>query len=285
MSRSQAAQARTRDWVQIRRDTETGIECVHAQFHGHAYDAHDHDEMLVGVTSHGVQQFNCRRSLHTSTAGCSILIEPGEVHDGHAPQGGSFTYAMLYLPQAWVLESLQRLGNSSLSHVQPAFRQAVANDVQLATAVVSAFAPIHQGEGRLARDQGLDLLMEALTRHMSPRDQSRRSDSLFQMERARSYLHDQMGRDIGLEELAIESGVDRFRLTRQFKRVFGQSPHAYLVRLRLRKARLLLASGLDPAEVASDVGFADQSHMGRWFQRAYRLTPAAYQKQCTNVLD
>jgi len=33
------------------------------------------------------------------------------------------------------------------------------------------------------------------------------------------------------------------------------------------------------------VGFADQSHLGRWFRRAYGLTPAAYRDLCTNVPD
>jgi transcriptional regulator, AraC family len=80
------------------------------------------------------------------------------------------------------------------------------------------------------------------------------------------------------------AGIDRFKLTRQFKQAFGQSPHAYLVRLRLRSARVLLAQGIEPVQVAAQVGFADQSHLGRWFQRAYRMTPASYQRQCTNVL-
>jgi AraC-like DNA-binding protein len=94
-----------------------------------------------------------------------------------------------------------------------------------------------------------------------------------------------MEHDIGLDELAGRSGIDRFRLARQFKQAFGLSPHAYLVRLRLRAARALLARGREPAQVAIEVGFADQSHLGRWFRRTYRLTPAAYQRQCTNVLD
>jgi AraC-like DNA-binding protein len=79
--------------------------------------------------------------------------------------------------------------------------------------------------------------------------------------------------------------MDRFRLTRQFRQAFGLSPHAYLVRLRLRTARALLAGGREPAQVATEVGFADQSHLGRWFRRTYRITPAAYRYQCTNVLD
>ncbi len=75
-----------KDWLELRRDDETGIESVNAHFQGHAYDPHDHDEMLVGVTQQGLQRFNCHRSLHTSRPGRAMLIEPGAVHDGHAPQ-------------------------------------------------------------------------------------------------------------------------------------------------------------------------------------------------------
>jgi AraC-like DNA-binding protein len=38
-------------------------------------------------------------------------------------------------------------------------------------------------------------------------------------------------------------------------------------------------------QVASALGFADQSHMGRWFRRAYQLTPADYRKRCSNLPD
>jgi AraC-like DNA-binding protein len=32
-------------------------------------------------------------------------------------------------------------------------------------------------------------------------------------------------------------------------------------------------------DVASRLGFADQSHLGRWFVRAYGITPGAYQQR------
>ena len=103
----------TNDWVDFRRDEETGIESVNAHFCGHAYDPHDHDELLVGVTQQGLQRFNCHRALHTSTPGRAILIEPGAVHDGHAPDAAGFTYVMLYLPQPWVAEMMQVCGASA----------------------------------------------------------------------------------------------------------------------------------------------------------------------------
>lgn len=47
----------------------------------------------------------------------------------------------------------------------------------------------------------------------------------------------------------------------------------------------MLAKGEQPASVAAALGFADQSHLGRWFQRAYRLSPARYRSLCTNLPD
>ncbi|WP_380178724.1 helix-turn-helix domain-containing protein [Kalamiella sp. sgz302252] len=270
------------DWLTLRRDNETGIESVHAHFCGHAYDPHDHDEMLVGVTNKGLQRFNCHRRLHTSTPGQIMLIEPGAVHDGHAPDPEGFTYSMLYLPQAWLNVMLQRRGLGEISALQAAFRSTLTEDSWLNTAIQQAFAAIHHSEGRLARDQSLDRLVDLLARHLhrgSPPAQH-----LVGMLRVRDYLHDAMASDIGLDEVALAAGIDRFRLTRQFQQAFGQSPHAYLVRLRLKTARQLLAQGCHPAQAAAQVGFADQSHLGRWFRRAYRITPAAYQQQCTNVL-
>lgn len=272
------------DWVDINRDEESGIESINAHFSGHAYDAHDHDEVLVGVTQQGLQRFNCHRTTHTSHPGRAILIEPGAVHDGHAPEAEGFTYAMLYLPQAWVSENMQRRGLGNIATLEAAFHNTLADDPQLSIAIQQAFFAVHHREGRLARDQTLDHLVALLSRHISLRPPSASNDALRQMYEVRDFLHDRMHLDIGLDELALHSSIDRFRLNRQFKQAFGQSPHAYLVRLRLRTARSLLAQGKEPALVASQTGFADQSHMGRWFQRAYRLSPVAYQRRCTNVL-
>ncbi|MFA5119885.1 helix-turn-helix transcriptional regulator [Zavarzinia sp.] len=46
-----------------------------------------------------------------------------------------------------------------------------------------------------------------------------------------------------------------------------------------------LAEGPAPAGVAAEVGFADQSDLGRWFRRAYGATPATYRRLCTGVPD
>ena len=272
-------------WLQARRDAETGIESLRAHFSGHAYDPHDHDDMLVGFTEHGVQRFQCHRSLHTSVPGRAILIEPGAMHDGHAPEAGGFTYGMLYLPQAWVERAARRLELPGLGSVETTFGHTLVDDRGLVDAIRNAFFAIHDNEGRLARDQTLDRLLMRLGSQLGKPLAPESNAVPPAIARVRDLLHEQMDGNVGLDELASVAGIDRFRLTRMFQRAFGTSPHAYLVRMRLRAARRLLAAGRTPAQVAADVGFADQSHLGRWFRRAYRITPAAYRQLCTNVPD
>ncbi|SAK52457.1 AraC family transcriptional regulator [Caballeronia temeraria] len=272
-------------WLVARRDPETGIEGLRAHFSGHAYDPHDHDDMLVGYTEQGVQRFQCHRSLHTSVPGRAILIEPGALHDGHAPEAGGFTYAMLYLPQGWVERAVRELNLPGLRGVEAAFRHTLVDDRRLVDAIRAAFLAIHHDEGRLARDQTLDHLLMRLTGQLHDAPAKHQLAMPPAALRVRDLLHEQMDGNIGLDELAAVAGMDRFRLTRLFKRTFGTSPHAYLVHVRLRAARRLLAAGQRPAQVAAIVGFSDQSHLGRWFHRAYRMTPAAYRQMCTNVPD
>jgi AraC-like DNA-binding protein len=273
------------DWLRAQRDAETGIEVLHAHFRGHAYDPHDHDDLLVGFTEQGVQRFRCRRTVHTSLPGRAILIEPGALHDGHAPEPCGFTYAMMYLPQAWVDAAARRLDLRGLGQVAGGFRDTLVEHGPLIESIRYAFTAIRDREGRLARDQALDGVLRELGGQPRTAAAAAGGEAPPAVARVRELLHARMEQDLGLDELAGQAGIDRFRLTRLFQRSYGNSPHAYLVQLRLRAARGLLAAGSTPAQAAAQTGFADQSHMGRWFRRAYRMTPAAYRRMCTNVPD
>jgi AraC-like DNA-binding protein len=273
-------------WIDLKQDGESGIETIRAHFEGHAYDPHWHDSYLVGVTEQGVQQFNCRRQRHLSTPGRVFLLEPGEVHDGDAPAPEGFTYRTLYLDPQWLDRELRSLFEDTPEHSQLSFAATLADDPCLAIATANAFQSLHGQEMRIVRQTALDTLLGSLTSHLRWRALLSPDPRMpLVAHKAREYLHSHMSQDVGLDDLARITNVDRFRLTRAFKAAFGLAPHAYLIQLRLAKARRLLAAGQSPAEVAAALGFADQSHLGRWFQRAYRMTPADYRKRCSNLPD
>jgi AraC family transcriptional regulator len=64
-----------------------------------------------------------------------------------------------------------------------------------------------------------------------------------------------------------------------FKQTTGITPHQYVIRCRIERAKYLMAQTKLPlAEIAIQVGFVDQSHLHRHFKRCVGVTPKNYRK-------
>jgi len=94
--------------------------------------------------------------------------------------------------------------------------------------------------------------------------------------RARDILHDRFAEQVSLQELGDATGLSHFHLLRVFARATGLPPHQYQTHVRLARARTLLRRGEPASKVASEVGFADQSHFVRSFRRSHGLTPKQF---------
>jgi AraC-like DNA-binding protein len=95
-------------------------------------------------------------------------------------------------------------------------------------------------------------------------------------ERVRECLrHDLSGR-VDLSSVARQVGMSRFRALRVFKAWYGLPPHRYQLSVRLGLAQKSLRDGQDPAAVAVEYGFVDQSHLTKHFRRLLGVTPAKY---------
>jgi AraC family transcriptional regulator len=99
------------------------------------------------------------------------------------------------------------------------------------------------------------------------------------LRRALDYINDHLDASISLAELAQAAGVSVSHFTTLFKRSTGASPHQYLLRCRVELAKDLLRQGdesLTLAQIAARVGFCDQGHLTRHFQRLEKTTPSSY---------
>jgi AraC-like DNA-binding protein len=95
---------------------------------------------------------------------------------------------------------------------------------------------------------------------------------------AAELLRWQYTRNVTLDELARAADMSKFELVRRFREAHRHTPHAYLLTLRINRARRLLAEGMRPAEVAALVGFSDQSHLNRHFRARLGMTPGAFSR-------
>lgn len=94
------------------------------------------------------------------------------------------------------------------------------------------------------------------------------------------YVLAHLDQDLSLPALAQQIGFSPYHFARQFRRATGESPHQFVLGLRIERARQLLHEAKLPlAQVALASGFANQSHLTQAFKRSMGLTPAAYREE------
>lgn len=84
--------------------------------------------------------------------------------------------------------------------------------------------------------------------------------------------------DVGLDSLARESGYSKSHFLRMFYASTGYTPHHYLMRIRVEKARSMLNQNINMIDVASLCGFSSQSHMSKAFRRLCGQTPSEFRR-------
>lgn len=91
------------------------------------------------------------------------------------------------------------------------------------------------------------------------------------------YINDHLEQELSLENLAEIAQLSPYHFCRSFKRSTGLTPHQYVIRQRVERAKLLLKDGKTGiAEVAAACGFTHQSHLNRHFKRLTGVTPKKF---------
>lgn len=92
------------------------------------------------------------------------------------------------------------------------------------------------------------------------------------------YIREHLTEDLTLEQLEKEFFVSRYHICREFKRLTGQTPHAYIVKARLDLCRKYIEQGKAISEVYQLGGFGGYNHFFRAFKKEYGVTPMQYYK-------
>ena len=130
---------------------------------------------------------------------------------------------------------------------------------------------------RDAADSIARLLLVQVSRHLSRTHDGSKALSTLSLSRLNDYEMSHLGERILVADLARQVGmsIDRFALA--YKAHTGQSPHQFVLALRLRQAgQLLRSSSLPIAQVANACGFSSQQHLTNSMRFHTGVTPARY---------
>ncbi len=251
-----------------------GIEALHARFVEHAYRAHSHPTWTVAVVERGAARFELDATQQRAAQGELFVLEPESVHTGMAAVPEGWAYKVLYIEPTLMHDWAER------DAAPPrAARWVVFRDLALHSALTQAHAALAtEPAGGLAVEEAVLHAVAALRPHLrpGPPDRGRERAEHAAVRRARTHLRERWDQRVTLAQLSDVAGLSRFELVRRFREQNGVTPHAYQTNLRVEEARRRLASGVPPATVAGDCGFADQPHLSRVFKRAVGVSPARY---------
>ena len=99
------------------------------------------------------------------------------------------------------------------------------------------------------------------------------------LRRVQEYVDAHLSDNLNLQSLADTAGLSLHHFARAFKRSTAVTPHTYLLKRRIDRARELLThSDRSLAEIALVTGFADQSHFARRFLEIVGVRPGQFRR-------
>jgi AraC-like DNA-binding protein len=95
--------------------------------------------------------------------------------------------------------------------------------------------------------------------------------------RAKDLIDSRYAESLAVDDMARAAGLSRAHFSREFRRAFGEPPHAYLLTRRLeRAAALLRTTDRSVADICMSVGLQSVGSFTTSFTRSYGVPPNAY---------
>ena len=242
------------------------------------YARHSHETFSVGAVTGGRSVYLHERGRDEVGAGAVVLMNPQAMHACNPLEGETWSYRMIHLDARWMAGVQRELGLAAGHAAAPREVDALTSrDAALLAAVMRLADAFADDDLQAARHEAALDLVATLHERLAPARPDRRAapDGLL---RVADHLRDRCAEAVPLADLCAASGLSPSYLVRSFKAHYGMTPHAWLLNQRIQRSRAALRRGRPIAEVAHELGFADQSHMTRAVRWLTAASPGQWRR-------
>jgi AraC-like DNA-binding protein len=253
------------------------IELRYSHYRQEAFKKHAHDTYSIGIVKRGHTAFFHLDQVRSIGGGDIALINPGEVHACNPEFGSVLTYYMLYVEPILMQKIVRGLTGKDEGYFY--FARSVIQDKTLFRTLNELCVSMFRASNKLEIASNVyEALSDLALKHGDRDYQPVELTGTAEMVRhGHDFLMDNLASNVSLQELASLGGLSPYHFLRAFRRQYGLPPHKYQLQQRVNLAKRLLADGQPIAQVAAEVGFADQSHFTRKFKAFVGATPRQYQ--------
>ena len=258
-------------YVETRRACESRI----------CYKAHSHSTLSIGAVDAGQSRFYSAFTDEVCIQQGSLVVIPAHVEHSCNPLPEQYwSYQMLHIDAAWLEQLSTEIHRALLvSTPMPQLRPFVLHD----PAVYAAFCQMNQllfdPDALIVEKE--HALLEGLTQLLFPYFdwQQLPQHAYFQQHlKTLMDLCQQAQGFLSLQQLAEAIGVSRYVIIRLFKANLGLTPHVFQLNLKIHQARQRLKQNINISQLATELGFSDQSHFHKVFKAHTGVTPRHYQQ-------
>lgn len=253
-----------------------GIDLFRASNFNHKFRHHFHEEWVLAIYEGGTEHCKIGNVERYTSKGDIHLIPPFCSHSGRSIDEKGWSYRTFYPSQSLIRGIL---GSSYNWPSEPTFYRS--------SKIWSKLRKLHiliekNSKSTATEEAVVSVILTVnneLLKSIKPvlNDQEVLQVSTLATKIA-DYIEDKYQETLSISNIAKKMNCSSAHVVRSFSSKFGITPHAYIVQLRLLKAKYALKHGATSVEAAIDAGFSDQPHLIRHFRRMFGVTPGHYIK-------
>lgn len=230
------------------------------------YKPHSHPTFSIGAVDAGGSIFTGSQDGQAVLGNGSLVLVPaGCVHACNPLPDTLWSYQMLHLDAQWLQAHAPALDGDTATvlHCPLLYAQFCAMN-----------ALLFSSAGTAEKDAALLAFLGACASARADVLPSERKPVPQRLVPVLATLQTQPS--ASLRQLAQAAGLSPYQLIRAFRAATGMTPHAFQLNAHVNRARSGLQAGTALAQLAHELGFADQSHFQRVFKAHTGITPGRY---------
>jgi AraC family transcriptional regulator len=221
------------------------------------------------------RKLNEYQKLEDLKPGDVAIIPPHAIHSVATTQKSEFI--VLILDSDLVLDTSNTGFNQNIIEVVPHFSKPDPLIYQIALALKTSLVSDNTFSSVYAKSMATAISAHLLQYYSVIKDSRKKyykGLSIAKLQKVREFILNHLAEDLLISAIANEIGMSKYHFARLFKQSTGISPYQYVIKCRIERAKILLSQEkLRISDVASIVGFSDQSQFTRHFKRLLGVTP------------
>lgn len=254
-------------------DEELHIKAYRLEGIVQPFPNHFHECYVFGYIEAGSRYLSCKGNDYILRKGHMVIFN---VHDNHGcAQCGdeALDYRAINVPKE-IIQSIT-FEITGLYEV-PQFMKTVIMNEDAVSYLRSLHEMIVNKDVSLGKEEMFMLLISCLLQAYAQPFTYPKPSCTKEIEIACNFIKEHYMEAISLNQIGNVAHLSTSTLLRMFTKTKGVTPYQYLESIRIHKAKKFLEQGKMPIDVAMKVGFCDQSHFTKYFNRLIGLSPGMY---------